>query len=580
MKSYFRILNAAVTAVAAVVALCSCTSEVSFDEESFDTTVNVGGDAFSLPLGSTAEMTLGDYMDLSEGDVIHIDENGNYYIEFIQSFEQIVSMSDFAERLTIEGLVHELDPATVTVPDKDGLEDASGEDAVLDLGVNEEFAYEFGFEEARGNGLVRIDRLNLGNASLQPKVRLFCDRPLPESLRVQVQLKVPSRYEFEDSPMVDGQIVTFTGDVDGNGQVSFRPLTLSAIEFDNVEGQEQSFTFVDEFEVVHFLLYLNADDMDGLSGSSITADLTVTAGSEDGYIYPESFIGRVDVNIDPVNDIIELKDVPDVLKSEDARLDFYSPSITASLSSNSSVRVNMDADIVPVFPVGGGNPLFLEMSTPVSSSSDVTEISMYWISTDRPSDLAPEYEWIEADVKGLLERIPDAVEVNVLASTDSEQDALIECYEDYVVSGEFEFNIPFSFGENFNLTVCDTIYGMPAILSSILRASDVTLSGEIKSTMPVDVNLSACFLDSLLNRLDIPVTEQPVNSTGADLSPVVTPLNITASRTDFQNDIYAIVLTFNLLPGEVPGISLSAESSVQADIVLKVPGGITFDINQ
>ena len=40
-----------------------------------------------------------------------------------------------------------------------------------------------------------------------------------------------------------------------------------------------------------------------------------------------------------------------------------------------------------------------------------------------------------------------------------------------------------------------------------------------------------------------------------------------------------MVLVFELLPGSEPGLPLSESSSVKADVVLEIPGGVTLDIN-
>lgn len=578
MGKHYVFFNVAALLAAAAVSLHSCTSEI--DMGGLDTNVTIGGDAMSLPVGSTARMTIGNYMNISEGDVIHVDGNGNYYMEFSQSFEQTVSVSDFTEQLTISGLTHELNPVSKVFPALEDLPDQQGDEVELNLDMDEKFVYEFSFEEAREKGLVSISRLNLENATLRPELRLVSELPLPESLRVQVTVDVPQRYVFEDSPIVDGQTVTFTGTFDVNGHAVFQPLVFEAIEFDSVDGQEQSFEFEDEFHVKDFFLYMSPEDLEALAGSSFIAYMVIKADSENGYLQPESFIGKIDIAIDPVNETIEINDVPDALKSDDVRLDFYNPRIIASLNSNSSVPINLGTDVVPEFPEGNGKAMHVDMSTPVSATPDVTETALYWISGEKPTDLDPEYEWIEGDVNGLLERIPESVGINVLAVTDSGKDALIECNADYKISGEFVFNVPFSFGEDLNLPLCDTLYGVPDILSVFVRSSDIVLSGNVSSTVPVDIELSACFLDSLLHRMEVPVSGQLVKSAGADLNPVVTPLDIKVSRTDIPDNIYALVLEFNLLSGETPGVPISEDSYIQADIVLEIPGGVTLDINE
>ena len=81
MRFNFKAAVIAVLAAVSAVAIVSCSSEIDLTD-GLDTTVTWGGEAFSLPIGSTAEIAVGDFLELSEGDIICTDEDGNYYLEF------------------------------------------------------------------------------------------------------------------------------------------------------------------------------------------------------------------------------------------------------------------------------------------------------------------------------------------------------------------------------------------------------------------------------------------------------------------------------------------------------------------
>lgn len=580
-----------------LLAVNSCTSEISLDKEDIDTVVNIGGDAFTLPLGSTSELKIGDFLEIEEDGLIQVDAEGNYFITFTQPFDQQISLRDFADQMTVPGLVHELEPRTVTLPDVDiapgedvsGLPggipgiDVDGDNVRVALGLEEEFSYEFSFEEAAEHGLVSIDRVDFEDDTyLQPSVEMDTDGTMPESLGMEVVLEVPEHYVFEESPYVDKEnnTITFSGNMNADGVIEFSPVSLVAIDFGTDRGSlEDGFVFQDKFAVVKSELIFSADDFNAMSGSTVNVSLTVAAGSGDGSLRPMSFVGKVDVAMDPIQESIELEGIPDMLKSDDVRLDFYSPSLTAVISTNAGVQVDITADLIPVFAGSDGDGLSLAMSTPVSDDPSVTETVSYWISSSRPDDLAPEYEWLEADLQSLLNRIPDDVKVEVLACTDPAENAFVVCNADYNVSGEFSFNIPFSFGDGLYLSMSDTVSNMPAILSTVVRSANVRLLGEVTSTVPLNINLKAYFLDASGNRLDIPDVEQVIGGSGADGVPCVTPLELNVPKTDISQDIASIVLVFELLSGQDPGVSLSETSSLKADIILEVPGGITFDLN-
>ena len=475
------------------------------------------------------------------------------------------------------------------VPEEDiPVEDVSdiiveGDKIGVNMGFEEEFIYEFGFEEAKDEGLESIDRVDLSETFLRPEIELSGLDELPESMEVRVTVEVPEHYVFEESPMVDPEAgtVTFTGVMNDEGVVEFTPVTLVAIEFEPGDDAMQDFVFTDTFAVTQSVLMVSREDLEGVSGGVMDAALTIIAGSDDGNLRPESFRGKVDIDVDPVNESLVLTGIPDMLKSEDASLDFYNPRLTARVSTNANVPVDMHAQIIPVFPTGDGNEVSLDLEAPVSPDPDVIETALFWISSDDPSGNldAAGYEWVEADVRGLLTRIPDEVRVNITAGTDPTESAYVVCDEEYTVDGEFAFNVPFSFGDSLRFAVRDTIEGMPEILSTLVRSANVQIAGTVTTTIPVNVNLNAYFLDSYMNRIEMPVITQLINGTASAGTPQETPLELNVPQTDIRNDISYLVFEFQLLSGQTPGIPLSEDSSIQADIILNVPGGVTVDFN-
>lgn len=600
MRFNFRTAVTAALAALSAAAMVSCSSEIDLGD-GLDTTVTWGGEAFSLPIGSTAEMTVGDFLELSEGDIIRIDESGNYYLEFAESFSQTISMSQFAQQLTVPGFAHSFEPRPVRLPDFEDIPDVDvpeedipvedvsdiiveGDKIGVNMGFEEEFIYEFGFEEAREDGLVSIERVDLIETLLRPEIELSGLDELPASLEVRVSVAVPEHYVFEESDMVDTETntVTFIGVMNDEGVVEFTPVSLLAIEFGPGDVDMQDFVFTDIFAVTKSVLMVSREDLEGVSGGLMDAALTIIAGTEeDGSLRPEAFTGRVDIDVDPVSESLLLTDIPDMLKSEDAVLDFYAPRLTAEIRTNANVPVNLNAEIVPVFQTGDGEAVSLNLEAPTSPDPDVTETALFWISSDDPSGNpdAAGYEWVEADIRGLLSRIPDEVSVNITAGTDPAEPSYVVCDEEYTVGGEFAFNVPFSFGENLKFAVRDTIDGMPEILSTLVRSANVRISGTVTTTIPVNVNLRAYFLDAWMDRIDMPEITQLINGTASAGTPQDTPLELTVPQTDIREDISALVFEFELLSGQTPGIPLSEDSSIQADIILNVPGGVTVDIN-
>ena len=142
-----------------------------------------------------------------------------------------------------------------------------------------------------------------------------------------------------------------------------------------------------------------------MAGSELMATLTVKAGSDEGTLRPLAFTGKVDIDIDPVNESIELSDIPDVLKSEDLVLDFYAPTLTAAVSTNAGIPVNVTADVVPVFTGGDGEKVSLNLAVPMSDDPASVETANYWVASVQPDDMPAGYQFIEADIRSLHRRL-------------------------------------------------------------------------------------------------------------------------------------------------------------------------------
>ena len=101
MKLHSFLLKSAVLIAAAAAILWSCSSEISFDEDSFDSSMTFGGDSLAVPVGSTDVISLDDFLSVSDGGLIQKNSEGEYFIEFTQSFEEHVDVNDIISNTDI-----------------------------------------------------------------------------------------------------------------------------------------------------------------------------------------------------------------------------------------------------------------------------------------------------------------------------------------------------------------------------------------------------------------------------------------------------------------------------------------------
>lgn len=560
------------------VSFFSCTSELKVGEGDLDLTITVGGDSLMIPVGSTKAMGISDFIDLDTVDFIHADGQGNYYMEMTEAFEDEVSVSDFANSMTVEGIDREFDSQDFTVyAGSSGSEE--GRINVQFEEFNEECAYRFSFEDAKEDGLVSISSVDFENTYLLPRVHLEADKSIPASMMLSLEVIVPEKYVFEDSPAVNGTTVTFEGSVTSSGDVDFQPVTMESIELDLGEGEP--FEFEDVFVVSNLSISVAQSEMEEFDGAVLTVSPGVAFGGDDGMLHPSSFYGKVEIKLDEIVEQILLDDIPQYLKGEDVYLDFTSPYATVSLKTNSGVPIVMEADLAPVFNSGEGQSVSVTLESPVSYDENTEETVNYWLASESPADLPSDYQWVSADIKGLLSRIPDRLDISVrpYSNVDSEEDHFIDCNASYNFSGEMGFVLPFSFGDGLYVPVRDTLDNMPEEIGTALTNADIMLNGTVHSSFPVALKLSGYFLNSSNQALDIEIPEQEISAGGSDGTQTTSQLNITVPKSPKAEEIAYLVFQFEIQNGT--GVQISENSTVQiTDISAGIPGGLTLDLNQ
>ena len=560
------------------VSFFSCTSELKVGEGDLDLTITVGGDSLMIPVGSTKAMGISDFIDLDTVDFIHADGQGNYYMEMTEAFEDEVSVSDFANSMTVEGIDREFDSQDFTVyAGSSGSEE--GRINVQFEEFNEECAYRFSFEDAKEDGLVSISSVDFENTYLLPRVHLEADKSIPASMMLSLEVIVPEKYVFEDSPAVNGTTVTFEGSVTSSGDVDFQPVTMESIELDL--GEDEPFEFEDVFVVSNLSISVAQSEMEEFDGAVLTVSPGVAFGGDDGMLHPSSFYGKVDIKLAEIVEQILLDDIPQYLKDEDVYLDFTSPYATVSLKTNSGVPIVMEADLAPVFNSGEGQSVSVTLESPVSYDENTEETVNYWLASESPADLPSDYQWVSADIKGLLSRIPDRLDISVrpYSNVDSEEDHFIDCNASYNFSGEMGFVLPFSFGDGLYVPVRDTLDNMPEEIGTALTNADIMLNGTVHSSFPVALKLSGYFLNSSYQALDIEIPEQEISAGGSDGTQTTSQLNITVPKSPKAEEIAYLVFQFEIQNGT--GVQISENSTVQiTDISAGIPGGLTLDLNQ
>jgi hypothetical protein len=256
-----------------------------------------------------------------------------------------------------------------------------------------------------------------------------------------------------------------------------------------------------------------------------------SADSEDGRIMISKVTGRVDYQIDPVVQTLDLSDVISALNSENlsTQLDINRFNLRLEIESNMKIPVQADISIMPYKGDTPGKPVVLNspvrLNCPdVSGESAFTRL---WISnTDK--DMPEGYRFLEVDLISMLKDMPDRIDFTISAGTVVDEDIEIMPSLDYVLKADYAAELPIEFGEDFKLEFTEYIDNLPAELGEILTYGSIAIIGDITSSLPVQLEMSLSLLDSKGQAVELADKsgELLIKSCAPDGSPVTTDLNL------------------------------------------------------
>lgn len=575
MKLHSFLLKSAVLIAAAAAILWSCSSEISFDEDSFDSSMTFGGDSLAVPVGSTDVISLDDFLSVSDGGLIQKNSEGEYFIEFTQSFEEHVDVNDIISNTDIPEVSVDFEEY-VDFGDHHFEIEADGRYRMEIESTGEPVTHNVDLTSLQ-EYVSSIDRIELAEGTELN----FEASGFPDGTDVEVTVSVPEHYVFEQGGQEVRSTLVFSG-TSRYGDVRFEPVGLKSLNYNLQEGMP--FELEEVFNIENIVVVIDPDEVyPGLQSFRFSLNIDKP--------YPSAFYGKVNISLrsdydnDPYEDMnnwISLDGLPSFLKSDDVVLDFSSPHIEMSVESNVGVPMTVDASLTPYYGEDSGEPLYFSLDSPFCLNPDEPSSISYWFADECPSDLASGYEYRQAAISRFMRRIPDRIFIDINGESDknSEEEHYIDFTEnDYSVKADIRFNMPLEFGNELYLPASDTLYGMPDILSTVLQSANITVTGNVESAFPVDVELSAYFLDYENRRVVSLANSSVIKAANADGTPTVSPLELTVQDVADGSSINALVIEF-ALSGADTGLTLSDKAYVKVtDIVLKAPGGVTVNAN-
>lgn len=402
---------------------------------------------------------------------------------------------------------------------------------------------------------------------------------LPElntDIEVDASLTFPEVITLDQNDeRVSGNTMNIKGIIDSKGKLLVDPVKIDKLDLSGYDFTSAS-DLTGKIEVTGKFIAQNPKaDINSLGGN-IDIDIDVKIPD----IQFEKIVGRIDYDIDQFNQNIQLEGLPDFMKDENFVLDFANPHLLLKVKSNLGIPVAADLILTPVYSGTDGTPIKCKLNLPASPEASSTITTNFWLAnTDNgcPADCIH----IEADIRGLLQKIPDQFKLVLDAKTNSQMDGTIQPDSKYTLDVDYEFVAPFEFGDKTHIETEQIVEGLGADIGKLLRKNSLKIGGEITNTLPLQLLLSIELLDSEKNV--IPMDEpcqQVLKACASDGSASVTQVDLVLHKNDIEamENLSALKLKYEVT-SPVSGISVKEDSYLQAVLTIALPEGYTIDFN-
>ena len=554
--------------------------------------VGIGGKYFAIPLGTTDSIRVDSLLELDDESVFMFMEDGTAVISKLDSVKVRVPE---IQQVTLQSWASEIEPIVNEIEVPEEAQGAVGEVALPEKDVNSSTSIEF--DEEVPEELLDLNTVKFDGT---PKLVVDIQFEAPEEvtkLELVDTIQFPKFIVFDDKDnIIDEEnclIINGEMDVDAGYHVE-----LDIAEFDFAENPIQE---VGSEKRLHID---GAVTLDGQLRVTVRGDGTLPGTVTVG-IMPQVSIdkmklgeitGKVNVDIEEVNEEVDLGDIPDFLKDKDVVLDIEHPVIMLEVGNTTGVPVLADLTLTPL---ADGSPIengIIELRREerdivVKAADEMGEYtwSNFFISN---SEVGMElgFEFVDVpNLPNLIRQIPDVIQINMTAEADPEAEHRFDLsHGDYEMNVRYNVHVPLTFGPDLQVIYRDTIDDFNSDIKDYVKyVTEVVMEMEVENTIPLGMMCRAVALDvdgRALSGIEVS-TPQPIEAAGWDGN------NTTLVRGDFtielketvagtmeQLDGLALEITADANEG-VEGASLKNNQYLRLSGKMRIPGGITVDID-
>lgn len=576
--------------VTMTLVVSSCTKS-EYNLDNLNKEITVGASGLAVPLGSTAKLTFHDLLDEQTAKHVHIDyiaEGPLYASLFLEEGHGSFDMNDRVP--DIAGLPNDVIKFDPFKYELKNLFDLS--QIVIPPTIGEE---EFQLPAALASTVENTDIEFDINIDLPSSVKSLSEVTVGSKarMRISVELQDPFVTKGNINPDLILDVSSLFQISGSNGKIDLGDLELS---------HTNNFTASKEYPIAS--LNLSAEDLQNIkkaatiAGSIILAEgaattravfegakktkLTVTVSFEDMEI--KKIEGKIDYSYKPVEFKVDLKDVyPEGFNKEGMNIDFDNPYLVFSIGSNLGIPLVGNVSFVPF---KGGKEmtdlaLNFDIDFPVSSSYNSSYSRTFYVGKD--DTYVKDHSschFIKGDISSIIKAQPDYILVKIDGGTDSTKDGIIEMGVYYHMSANYHIYMPLAFGEDFRMEMSDVIDVAGADLGDILNHAELVIGGKVHNQFPLNFDLVVELQDMNGSTLPTDPITQSIPACTGDSAPL-TELNIKLNPqpgTDLSS-LAKLNVKFIITSRGAEGIVITEKSYIHASLNLRMPSGITFEMD-
>ena len=570
--------------------MCACVDDEYDLDKDISLEVGIGGKYFAIPLGSTDSIRVDSLLELDDESVFMFMEDGTATIT--KSDEVDVRVPEIRQ-VTISGWESEIEPIDKVVDlSRFASEDigdwgTSIESDPVDINSQTEIKFEAEVPEE----LERLDEVKfVGEPMLDIYVRFTAPDEVQQVRLVNYTIVFPDFIDF-----VDGQ------DVEDHRLVINEPVTIADgyEKHLKIEGFHFEENPIDDY---HQLLLEGALTLDGQLAVIIEPQGTVPSEVEVqvmpsvsvGDLEVGEIVGKVNVDIDPVNEVVDLGDIPDFLKDKDVVLDITHPMITLEVGNTTGVPVVADLELLPMVGdnVIENGKIVLNGGEIAVKAADVMgdyTWTNFFISNSNEG-MEPGYEYVGvSNLPNLIRQIPDEIQIKMTAVADESQEHRFDLsHGDYEMKVKYNVNVPLQFGEDLLVVYRDTVNDFNKDIADYVKYVEaVEMELQVENMIPLGMNCSIVALDVEGRALpDIEVSsDMPIEPADWENGkPVMKTSEFTITLTEKVEgemeklDGLGMEIKAHASEG-VHGAVLKKDQYLRLSGKMRIPGGISVDID-